>query len=100
MGWQDLALAGAWLGVLNIFCLAYVPQCHRLRADEREHGVLSTLLRAKVSHASAARITRINHRMTLALAVLTVARTLQLTKTTLQVAAAETIEWERLVPKL
>lgn len=100
MGWQNLALAGAWLGVLNIFCLSYIQQCHRLRADERGHGVLSTLMHANVSRASAARITQINHRMTLALLFPTVARIFQLAKTSLSMVAAETMDWTCLLPKL
>jgi hypothetical protein len=73
---QSLALAGGWLGALNIWCLTFIPQCRSLRADALERGCISSLMHADVPAASAATTVKLLGRLYLALGVCATARSL------------------------
>jgi hypothetical protein len=78
--------------MINLFNLAFVPQCRRVRADERENGCISTLLRTDVSQASAARIAKMSQRMQCVMGCMVVARLLQLFAGTFSMW--ETLYWD------
>lgn len=96
--WQELQLAGGWFGALNIFNLVFIPMCHRLRRDEHENGCISTLLRTNVSHISAARIAKVNQRISLVLGCLLATRLLFHCVSTVDIW--ETSEWDEKVSRV